>query len=75
LLTEFIPAIKSFQLPKGFKNFDRYGERAKRLKARLKFLLKEIGKTILRLVDEKKALSLHTVEIDTTAFEVCSAIS
>jgi sulfite reductase (ferredoxin) len=34
LLTEFIPPIKSFQLPKGFKNFDRYGERAKRLKAR-----------------------------------------
>jgi hypothetical protein len=30
--------------------------------------LKEIGRRILRLVDEeKKALSLHTVEIDTTA--------
>ena len=72
LLTEFIPANQIIPTTEGIlRIFDRYGERAKRLKARLKFLLKEIGKDeFLRLVDEeKKALSLHTVEIDTTAFE------
>jgi sulfite reductase (ferredoxin) len=52
--------------------FDRFGERAKRLKARMKFLIKDIGgEEFLRLVDEeKKALSYKTFEIDTTAFEV-----
>ena len=72
LLTEFIPANQIIPTTEGIlRIFDRYGERAKRLKARLKFLLKEIGKDeFLRLVDEeKKALSLHTVEIDTSAFE------
>nr|WP_309756285.1 nitrite/sulfite reductase [Flavobacterium sp.] len=72
LLSEFIPANQIIPTTEGIlRIFDRYGERAKRLKARLKFLLKEIGKDeFLRLVDEeKKALSLHTVEIDTTAFE------
>ncbi len=72
LLTEFIPANQIIPTTEGIlRIFDRYGERAKRLKARLKFLLKEIGKDeFLRLVDEeKKALSHQTVEIDTTAFE------
>ena len=72
LLSEFIPANQIIPTTEGIlRIFDRYGERAKRLKARLKFLLKEIGKDeFLRLVDEeKKALSLHTVEIDTSAFE------
>ena len=72
LLTEFIPANQIIPTTEGIlRIFDRYGERAKRLKARLKFLLKEIGKDeFLRLVDEeKKALSLHTVEINTTSFE------
>jgi sulfite reductase (ferredoxin) len=72
LLTEFIPVNQIIPTTEGIlRIFDRYGERAKRLKARLKFLLKEIGKDeFLRLVDEeKKALSHQTVEIDTTAFE------
>jgi sulfite reductase (ferredoxin) len=35
--------------------FDRFGERAKRLKARMKFLIKDIGRDeFLRLVDEEK---------------------
>jgi sulfite reductase (ferredoxin) len=35
--------------------FDRYGERAKRLKARMKFLIKDIGRDeFMRLVDEEK---------------------
>ncbi|MBC5863703.1 HEPN domain-containing protein [Flavobacterium turcicum] len=77
LLTEFIPANQIIPTTEGIlRIFDRYGERAKRLKARLKFLLKEIGKDeFLRLVDEeKKALSHQTVEIDTTAFEGLIAV-
>lgn len=72
LLSEFIPVNQIIPTTEGIlRIFDRYGERAKRLKARLKFLIKEIGKEeFLRLVDEeKKALSHQVVEIDTTAFE------
>jgi sulfite reductase (ferredoxin) len=72
LLSEFIPVNQIIPTTEGvLRIFDRYGERAKRLKARMKFLIKEIGKEeFLRLVEEeKKALSYQTVEIDTTAFE------
>ena len=72
LLSEFIPANQIIPTVEGvLRIFDRYGERAKRLKARMKFLIKEIGKDeFLRLVElEKKALLHQTIEIDTTAFE------
>jgi sulfite reductase (ferredoxin) len=51
--------------------FDRFGERAKRAKARLKFLVKEIGvEAFLELVsDEISALENKTFKLDTTAFE------
>ena len=51
--------------------FDRFGERAKRAKARLKFLVKEIGvANFLQLVsDEIHALENKTFKIDTAAFE------
>ena len=51
--------------------FDRYGERVKRAKARLKFLIKEIGFTsFLQLVSEEiKALSNQRVSINTAPFE------
>ncbi|PDS27302.1 nitrite/sulfite reductase [Flavobacterium branchiophilum] len=72
LLSEFVPANQIIPMTEGvLRIFDRYGERAKRLKARMKFLIKDIGKDeFLRLVEEeKKALSYQTVEIDTTAFD------
>lgn len=72
LLSEFIPANQIIPTTEGIlRIFDRHGERAKRLKARMKFLVKEIGKEeFLRLVEEeKKALSHQIVEIDTTPFE------
>ena len=51
--------------------FDRFGERAKRAKARLKFLVKEIGiEAFLQLVsDEINALENKTFKVDTTSFE------
>ncbi|PWA07976.1 HEPN domain-containing protein [Flavobacterium laiguense] len=72
LLSEFIPVNQIIPTTEGvLRIFDRYGERAKRLKARLKFLIKDLGRDeFLRLVEEeKKALSYQTVEIDTTAFD------
>ncbi|KAF9657966.1 HEPN domain-containing protein [Tenacibaculum sp. ZH5_bin.1] len=51
--------------------FDRYGERAKRAKARLKFLVKDLGvDTFLELVAaERNALAYKTYPIDTADFE------
>jgi sulfite reductase (ferredoxin) len=72
LLSEFVPANQIIPTTEGIlRVFDRHGERAKRLKARMKFLVKELGKDeFLRLVDEeKKALSCQSFEIDTTAFD------
>jgi sulfite reductase (ferredoxin) len=72
LLSEFIPVNQIIPTTEGIlRVFDRHGERAKRLKARLKFLVKELGKDeFLRLVEEeKKALSCKILEIDTAAFD------
>ncbi|WP_348824341.1 nitrite reductase [Flavobacterium aestuarii] len=72
LLSEFIPVNEIVPTAEGIiRIFDRYGERAKRMKARMKFLIKEIGKDVfLDLVaKEKKAIAFETYEIDTTAFE------
>ena len=51
--------------------FDRFGERAKRAKARLKFLVKDLGvDAFLQLVaDEVDALENKIFKVDTTAFE------
>ena len=51
--------------------FDRYGERTKRAKARLKFLVKDLGlDQFLTLVEqEKRALAYSSYPIDTKAFE------
>ncbi len=50
--------------------FDRYGERSKRAKARLKFLLKEIKiEGFLALVEaERKALRYQTYRVDVSRF-------
>ncbi len=47
--------------------FDRYGERNRRMKARLKFLLDDIGleKLMALVEEEKKALKSHSYRIDT----------
>ncbi|TDQ25419.1 HEPN domain-containing protein [Tenacibaculum caenipelagi] len=51
--------------------FDRYGERVKRAKARLKFLVKDLGvNTFLELVAaERNALAYKTYPINTADFE------
>ncbi|BDD08933.1 ferredoxin--nitrite reductase [Fulvitalea axinellae] len=62
---ELIPFIEA-----GLRVFDRYGERKRREKARMKFLLdpkRGIGaEEFLRLVEEeRKALSAHTFKVET----------
>ncbi len=61
-----IPVIESV-----VRVFDRYGEREKRNKARLKFLVKEIGlEAFIGLIEEqKRALPQQTLAIDTAGFE------
>jgi sulfite reductase (ferredoxin) len=51
--------------------FDRYGERTKRHKARLKYLLAQVGlEELMRLVEEeKKGLVSQTVAIDYKSYE------
>jgi sulfite reductase (ferredoxin) len=67
LLSEFIPANQIIPTTEGvLRIFDRYGERAKRLKARMKFLIKDIGRDEFILVDEEKSsLVVSNIEIDT----------
>ncbi len=72
LLSEFVPVNEIIPTAEGIiRIFDRYGERAKRMKARMKFLIKEMGRDVfLDLVEqEKKAIAFKTYEIDTTAFD------
>ncbi|CAM4235851.1 HEPN domain-containing protein [Gillisia limnaea] len=71
-LFDFIEAEKIIPLTESvLRVFDRYGERSKRLKARMKYLIKDIGKdAFMELVaQQKKALSKESVEFDLEAFE------
>ncbi|WP_298418578.1 HEPN domain-containing protein [uncultured Kordia sp.] len=73
VLYEFLASDEIIPLTEGvLRVFDRYGERAKRGKARMKFLVKDVGlEAFAKLVDaERKALSQTKVVIDTTEFEV-----
>lgn len=56
--------------------FDRYGERARRQKARLKFFINDLGlEEVLRLVnEERKALKVKEFKVDYDAFESVPAL-
>ncbi|MDT0553147.1 HEPN domain-containing protein [Urechidicola vernalis] len=72
VLYDFIESDKIIPLMEGvLRVFDRYGERSRRAKARMKFLIKDIGfDAFVELVNEERlALSNHTVAIDTNEFE------
>lgn len=71
-LYEFLPSDKIIPVTEAvLRVFDRHGERAKRARARLKFLVKEIGlDAFVKLVsEEQKALSNATFKIDISKFE------
>ncbi|WP_299767342.1 HEPN domain-containing protein [uncultured Dokdonia sp.] len=68
---EFLSSDKIIPLMESvIRVFDRHGERRSRAKARLKFLVKDIGlEAFKELIEaEQKALSEHTVPIDVTSY-------
>ncbi|MDT0685059.1 HEPN domain-containing protein [Autumnicola psychrophila] len=72
VLYEFIEADKIISLIEGvLRVFDRYGERAKRMKARMKYLVKDFGKdAFMELVAEQNtALSKKEPNIEIEKFE------
>nr|AOE13896.1 nitrite reductase [uncultured bacterium] len=72
LLYDFMPEDQLIPTVEGvLRIFDRLGERAKRLKARMKYLIKDLGKdAFMDLVnEERKALSNKTYPIDVDAYE------
>lgn len=73
VLYEFLPTEKIIPVTESvLRIFDRHGERTKRLKARMKFLIKDIGlDNFIELINEEsKALSNQVVAIDTAPFDV-----
>ncbi|MEN8798136.1 MAG: nitrite reductase [Flavobacteriaceae bacterium] len=71
LLYEFLPANKIIPLMEGvIRVFDRFGERKSRARARMKFLLRDLGveKFKALLSEEEKALEYKVFEIDAEAY-------
>lgn len=68
---QLIPFIESV-----LRIFDRHGERARRNKARMKFLLKDLGlDAFLELVEaERKALPFKSYSIDTASYEASKTL-
>ncbi|MBU2929172.1 HEPN domain-containing protein [Winogradskyella psychrotolerans] len=78
LFYEFLPSDKIIPLMEGvLRVFDRYGERKSRAKARLKFLIKDIGlEAFKQLVEEEQnAIEFKTVAIDTANYTVSKPVS
>jgi len=71
VLYKFLPSDKIIPLMDGvIRVFDRYGERKSRAKARMKFLLKDVGLDGFKklLEDEQKAVPNKTFPIDADAY-------
>ncbi|WP_111308137.1 HEPN domain-containing protein [Confluentibacter sediminis] len=78
VLYEFLPSDKIIPTMEGvLRIFDRYGERKSRAKARMKFLIKDIGLDAFKeLVEtEQKAIEFKTVAINADAYEVSKPVS
>jgi sulfite reductase (ferredoxin) len=72
LITEFLPTDELIPFIEGvLRVFDRHGERARRLKARMKFLISDIGlEAFLDLVkEEQKALPFKKYPINHNDYE------
>ncbi len=71
VLYDFLPSDKIIPVMEGvLRVFDRYGERKSRAKARMKFLLKDIGLEAFRglIEQEQKAIEFKTVAIDADSY-------
>ncbi|WP_179339757.1 HEPN domain-containing protein [Winogradskyella ludwigii] len=78
ILYEFLPSDKIIPVMEGvLRVFDRYGERKSRAKARMKFLLKDIGLEAFKILieEEQNAIELKTVAIDADAYVASVPVS
>ncbi|WP_223548848.1 HEPN domain-containing protein [Aestuariivivens sp. NBU2969] len=77
VLYDFVSTDKIIPIMEGvLRIFDRHGERRSRAKARMKFLIKDIGLNAFKaLVDEEQnAIELKSVPIDVDAYEVSKPV-
>ncbi len=77
-LYDFLPADKIIPTMEGIlRVFDRYGERKSRAKARMKFLLKDIGVEAFKklVTEEQKAIEFKTVVIDESTYKNSSPVT
>ncbi|MHB0756750.1 HEPN domain-containing protein [Polaribacter sp. M15] len=78
VLYDFLPSDKIIPVMEGvLRIFDRYGERKSRAKARMKFLLKDIGLEAFRdlIAKEQKAIEFKTVTINADAYVASTPVS
>lgn len=78
VLYDFLPSDKIIPVMEGvLRVFDRYGERKSRAKARMKFLLKDIGLDAFKelIAEEQNAIELKSVAIDADAYEASKPVS
>ncbi|WNH13588.1 HEPN domain-containing protein [Thalassobellus suaedae] len=78
VLFDFVETDKIIPIMEGvLRVFDRYGERKSRAKARMKFLLKDIGLDAFKalIAEEQKAIELKTVVIDADAYVASKPVS
>jgi sulfite reductase (ferredoxin) len=78
VLYDFVETDKIIPIMEGvLRVFDRYGERKSRAKARMKFLLKDIGLDAFKklIADEQKAIEFKSVAIDADAYVASKPVS
>ncbi len=78
LFYEFLPSDKIIPVMEGvLRVFDRYGERKSRAKARLKFLIKDIGLDAFKVLveEEQNAIEFKTVTIDEANYAASKPVS
>ncbi|KAB1068438.1 HEPN domain-containing protein [Tamlana haliotis] len=78
VLYDFVETDKIIPIMEGIlRIFDRYGERKSRAKARMKFLLKDIGLEAFKelITEEQKAIEFKSVAIDADAYVPSKPVS
>ncbi|GAA4799320.1 HEPN domain-containing protein [Litoribaculum gwangyangense] len=78
VLYEFLPSDKIIPVMEGvLRIFDRHGERKSRAKARMKFLIKDIGLEAFKelVTSEQNAIEFKSVPIDAQAYEASKPIT
>ena len=77
VLYDFIETDKIIPIMEGvLRVFDRYGERKSRAKARMKFLVKDIGLEAFKdlIAEEQKAIEFKSVAIDADAYKASKPV-